>query len=49
MISDDDMPHIKSSFEKITQNISGIRVHKFSGRGHFTDSQLPEIMQIIKF
>lgn len=49
MISDDDMPHIKSSFEKITQNISGIRVHKFSGRGHFTDSQLPEILPIIKF
>ena len=49
MISDDDMPHIKTSFEKITKNIPGVRVHKFSGRGHFTDSELPEIMPIIKF
>ena len=49
MISDDDMPHIKSSFKKITENISEIRVHKFSNRGHFTDSELPEIMSIIKW
>ncbi len=49
MISDDDMPHIKSSFEKTTSALPKIRVHKFSGRGHFTDSELPEIMPIIKF
>ncbi len=49
MISDDDMPHIKSSFEKIMKNISDIRVHKFYGRGHFIDAKLPEIMPIIKF
>ena len=49
MISDDDMPHIKSSFEKITKNIPNICIHKFSGYGHFTGSELPEIMPIIKF
>ena len=49
MISDDDMPHIKISFENITKKIPDICVHKFSGRGHFTDSELPEIMSIIKF
>ncbi len=49
MISDDDMPHIKSSFEKITKNISDIRIHQFSDRGHFIDAELPEIMPIIKF
>jgi hypothetical protein len=49
LVSDDDMPYIKSSFDKIIKNISDIRVHQFSGRGHFVVSELPEIMQIINF
>lgn len=49
MISDDDMPHIIASFEQITKNIPDIRVHKFSGRGHFTGAELPEIMPIIRW
>lgn len=49
MISDDDMPHIKTSFDKIMQNMSEIRVHRFSGYGHFVRPELPEIMPIIKF
>lgn len=49
MISDGDMPHIISSFDKITKNIPDIHVHKFTGRGHFTGDELPEIMSIIKW
>ena len=49
MISDDDAPYINSSFDKITKNIPDIRVHKFSGRGHFIGAELPEIMPIIKW
>lgn len=49
LISDDDMPHIKSSFDKIIKNMSDIRVHQFTGRGHFVAPELPEIMSIIKF
>lgn len=49
MISDDDFPYIKSSVDKIEQNISGVRIHRFSGQGHFTGSKLPEIMPVIKF
>ena len=47
-ISSDDDPYILSSVDKITQKISDIRVHKFSGRGHFVCDQLPEILNIIK-
>ena len=49
MISDDDMPHILSSFDKITVATPNIRVHRFTGRGHFIDSELPEIMPIIRW
>ena len=49
LISDDDMFYILNSVNKITQHIPGIRVHKFSGRGHFVDTDLPELLQIIKF
>lgn len=49
MISDDDFPYIKSSVDKISQDIPKAKIHKFSGRGHFTGSELPEIMSIIKF
>ncbi len=49
LISDDDMPHIVSSFDKITKNIPDIRVHRFSGYGHFVLPKLPEIMPIIQF
>lgn len=49
MISDDDYPHILSSFDKIMAKMPDIRVHKFSRRGHFLDNTLPDILQIIKF
>ena len=49
MISDDDFPYIKSSVDKITQKIPDVRVHKFENRGHFTESELPEILDIIKY
>lgn len=49
MISDDDDPLIINSCNKITKNISGIRVHKFSGYGHFIRPELPEIISIIQF
>ena len=49
LISDNDMPHIMSSIDKITKNAPNIRVHKYHNRGHFTDSELPELLQIIKF
>ena len=47
LISDDDAPYIKSSFDKIIENMPNIHVHKFSNRGHFVEPELPEIMQII--
>jgi len=49
LISDDDFPYIWSSFDKITSKIPDIRIHKFSGRGHFVTETLPEILPIIKF
>jgi len=49
MISDDDDSYILSSFDKITKQMPGIHVHKFSGHGHFIDPTLPEILPIIKF
>ncbi len=49
MISDDDFPYIKSSVDKISKSIPEARIHRFSGRGHFTGPELPEIMSIIKF
>ena len=49
LISDDDMPHIISSFDKIVKNIPEINVHRFSGVGHFILPKLPEIMPIIHF
>ena len=49
MISNDDMPEIMSSFAKIEQNMPDIRIHKFTGRGHFLTSELPEILNIIKY
>lgn len=49
MISDDDMPEIMSSFSKIEQNMPNIRIHKFTGRGHFCTPELPEILDIIKY
>ncbi|MBR6363846.1 MAG: hypothetical protein IKS08_02040, partial [Alphaproteobacteria bacterium] len=49
MISIDDAPGIINSFDKISKDIPSIRVHKFSGRGHFTGDKLPEIMQIINW
>lgn len=48
LISNDDDKDILSSVNKITKNIPDIRVHKFSGRGHFISDTLPEIIQIIK-
>ena len=49
MISDDDMPDILDSFDKIKQKMSNIRIHEFSGRGHFLTTELPEILDIIRF
>ena len=49
MISDDDMPDILASFDKIKQNIPDIRIHAFSGRGHFCTPELPEILDMIKY
>ena len=47
-ISDDDDPVILNSFDKIVKHMPDIRVHKFSGRGHFICDKLPEIVEIIK-
>ena len=49
MTSDNDMPEILTSADKIMKNIPDIRVHRFQNRGHFTDSELPEILDIIKY
>ena len=49
MISDDDMNDIMLSFDKIKQNMSDIRIHRFSGRGHFCTPELPEILDMIKY
>ena len=49
LVSSDDMEDIIQSTDKIIQNIPDIHVHKFSGRGHFTESELPEILNIIKY
>lgn len=49
MISDDDYPHILSSYDKISNQMPDIRIYKYSGHGHFVSETLPEIMQIIKF
>ena len=48
MISDDDDFYILNSFDKITKNMPDIKVHKFTGRGHFICDKLPEILDIIK-
>lgn len=49
LVSDDDDSYILSSVEKIKQNLPDVRIHNFSGRGHFICSELPEVLQIIKF
>ena len=49
LVSDDDDSYILSSVEKIKQNLPDVRVHNFSGRGHFICPELPEVLQIIKF
>ena len=49
LVSDDDAPYILSSVDKIIKNLPDIRVHEFSGYGHFVRPKLPEIMPIIKF
>lgn len=48
MISDDDDFYILNSFDKIEKNMPDIRVHTFTGRGHFICDKLPEILKIIK-
>ncbi len=48
MISDDDDFYIINSFDKIVKEMPAIRVHKFSGRGHFICDKLPEVLEIIK-
>ncbi|MBO7066506.1 MAG: alpha/beta hydrolase [Alphaproteobacteria bacterium] len=49
LISADDDNDILNSVNKITKNLSDVRAHKFTGRGHFTGDELPEIMSIIKW
>lgn len=49
LVSDDDASYILSSVNKIKQNLPNVRVHQFSGYGHFVRQQLPEILSIIKF
>ena len=49
LISDDDMSDILKSAEKIASDIPDIRIHKFSGRGHFCTPELPEILSMIKY
>lgn len=49
LISDDDDSYILSSVDKIKQNLPRVQIHNFSGRGHFVCSELPELLQIIKF
>ena len=49
LISDDDDSYIRGSVDKIAQNMSDVRVHRFSGYGHFVRPELPEILPIIKF
>jgi len=48
LISDDDSPHILNSFNNIVKSMPDIRIHKFSGRGHFCCDELPEMLDIIK-
>lgn len=49
MISDDDSAYILDSVEKIKDNIPNVRIHQFTGHGHFLSPELPEILDIIKF
>ena len=49
LISGDDDNDILTSVDTITKTMPDIRVHKFSGHGHFISDTLPEIMPIIKF
>ncbi len=49
LISDDDDNDILTSVDTITKIIPDIKVHKFTGRGHFISNTLPEIMSIITF
>ena len=49
MISDDDDSYILGSVDKIAQNMPDVRIHRFSGYGHFIRAELPEILPIIKF
>ena len=48
LISDDDDFYILNSFDKIIKNVPDIRIHKFTGRGHFICDKFPEILKIIK-
>lgn len=48
MISDDDDFYILNSFNKIVNKMPDIRVHKFTGRGHFVCDKLPEVLDLIK-
>lgn len=49
MASNDDMPDILSSINKIKQNMPNIRVYEYENRGHFLSPMLPEILDIIKY
>lgn len=50
LVSDNDpVPDINDSTTKICAEMPKIRIHKFPGYGHFINSELPEILSVIKF
>ena len=49
LVSDNDIPEMIKSYDKIIADISSIRTHIFLGYGHFVLPELPEIIPFIKF
>lgn len=49
MTSDNDMPTILKSFDKIKALMPSIKIHEYQNRGHFICPELPDILEIIKF
>ena len=48
LISDDDDFYILNSFDKIVKNMPDIKVHRFTGRGHFICDKFPEVLELVK-
>ncbi len=49
LVSDNDIPEMGKSRDKIITDIPSIRTHIFPGYGHFVLPELPEILPFIKF